>query len=182
MKPVSEDPWGDTAPLRAPRAAGSGQKTRRWLGLGALVAVVLVVGMVGALGPVVWFAATYGCDSEDTAYAHQLAASDVLGLSPSGAQPVGGRDTDCEDDDEIAMASQDYLRGQLTRENVLAFYDRSLTAAGWEPSTDAEGPGCWNRQFGDRRVSLSVLQDLAPDRFTVELSSVAREGGGGWCS
>ena len=182
MTPMSDDLWRDTAPLRAPQSAGRVRPPRPWLALWVLAAVAVVVGVASVFGPVVWFAATYGCDSEDTAYAQQLAASEVLDLFPPGAQAVGGRDTCCEDDDEMAMASQDYRRGQLTREEVLAFYEQSLTAAGWLPSTETKTPGCWNRQFGDRGVSLSVDQDSDPDHFTVELSSASRKGGGGWCS
>ena len=177
---MSEDIWRDTTPLKAPTSDRPLEpRSRRPVVISVLVAA-LVLGAVAA--PMAWFVTTYGCDGGDEAYAQRLAQSDVLDLAPAEATPVGGRDTGCEDDDEVAMASQDYRRGDLTPEQVIWFYDRALTAAGWTPASSAGRPGCWNRQLGQRGVSLFVEQDYDPEVFTVELSSQDKDGGWGWCS
>ena len=180
MASMSDDIWRDTTPLRAPTLDRPIEpRSRRPVVISVLVSA-LVLGAVTA--PMAWFVATYGCDGGDAAYTRQLAQSDVLDLAPTEATPVGGRDTGCEDDDEMAMASQDYRRGGLTPEQVLSYYDQALTKAGWRPASSPGRPGCWNRHIGQRGVSLFVEQGYEPEVFTIELSSQDKDGGGGWCS
>ncbi|MGL5911183.1 MAG: hypothetical protein ACRCZP_14365, partial [Phycicoccus sp.] len=116
--------WQDPNPYGS---LGPGPMSRRW------VAVIVSVGIVCAAmlaSPVVWLVLFYGCRGVDYALADDLAASEWLRLAPPGTEPSGPSSADCEDDDDIAMGTQEHLRRAVDMSTVLEFYRRELTERG----------------------------------------------------
>ncbi|MGL5911646.1 MAG: hypothetical protein ACRCZP_16720, partial [Phycicoccus sp.] len=136
-----------------------------------------------------WFVAFYGCRWHDYALANDLAASGWLRLAPPGTEPSGPPSADCEDDDDIAMGTQEHLRRVVDMASVLEFYRRELPERGWAPApglglagapASSDSSACWTSVVDGRQVHLAIHAESEPGRYQVQLSARV-DGSGGWC-
>ncbi|MGL5818937.1 MAG: hypothetical protein ACRCYR_15315 [Phycicoccus sp.] len=168
--------WQDPNPYGS-GPTWSGPTPRRWV---AVIVAAVVVLTAPLTIPVIWLVAFYGCRGDDYALADDLAASGWLRLAPPGTELRGSPSADCEDDDEIAMGTQEHLRRAVDMAAVLEFYRNELPERGWTPASSDYSATCWTSTVDGRAVDLEVVEDSGPGRYWVQLSARV-DGSGGWC-
>ncbi len=113
-----------------------------------IVATLVIVGLIGTSGLAVvasaagsLFGSDSGCAGAEQRLLPALSSLAILGQAPQTAEPLGGRSSGCEPDDQYVYVAQSY-RFTGARTDVLAFYDQQATQAGWR--RPAAGPSATN--------------------------------------
>jgi hypothetical protein len=162
---------------------------RLWAVKPSTIAIPLVVSLVLGIGavvlfPVVWFLLSYGCGADEERLSSTMASLSILDARPSGAEPQGEPDAECEDDDAVPYVEQVY-RFSGTVDEVASFYRKAAMEDGWEPYQKGKGLEealCFTKNMSGHEIELFMVfgspgEDV--EEYTVNLNS----GGGGWlCS